>query len=51
MVYFIVIVFLYVPNGDHVRIQIIQIKHDVLVVGHFGLKKTMELVSRNYWWP
>jgi len=50
MVYFIVIVFLYVPNGE-VRFQIIQIKHDVLVVSHFGFKKTMELASRDYWWP
>jgi hypothetical protein len=49
MVYIIVIIFLYVPNGD-VRFQIIQIKHDALVVGRFRFNKTMELVSWKYWW-
>jgi len=25
--------------------------HDILVAGHEGKWKTMELVTRNYWWP
>jgi len=25
--------------------------HDILVGGHRGRWKTMELVTRNYWWP
>jgi hypothetical protein len=41
---------LYVSNGL-AQFQILQLKHDTLVVGHFGFNKTMELMSRNYWWP
>jgi len=25
--------------------------HDTRVAGHPGTRKTLELVSRNYWWP
>ncbi len=32
-------------------LQVCQAIHDTLVVGHFGLNETMELVSRDYWWP
>ena len=32
------------------RTEIIQLHHDVLVAGHRGRWKTMELVTRNYWW-
>jgi hypothetical protein len=35
---------------NHVRLQILQAKHDTLVVGHFGFNKTMELVFCDYWW-
>ena len=33
------------------RAEIIQLHHDVLVAEHGGRWKTMELVTRNYWWP
>jgi len=32
------------------RVEIIQLYHDVLVVGHSGRWKMTELVTRNYWW-
>ncbi len=40
---------LYVLEG-FVRLQVLQTRHDTLVVGHFGFNKTTELVSRDYWW-
>ena len=41
---------IYVPEGK-LRREIIQLHHDILVGGHGGRWKTMELVTRNYWWP
>ena len=37
----------YVPKDKELWIEIIQLHHDVLVVGHRGRWKT-ELVTRNY---
>ena len=42
---------IYVPKEEELRVEIIQLHHDVLVVGHKGRWKTTELVMRNYWWP
>ena len=41
----------YVPKNEELRAEIIQWHHDVPVVGHGGKWKTVELVTRNYWWP
>ena len=41
----------YVPRDDKLRSQIITLHHDSPVVGHPGKWKTLELISRNYWWP
>jgi len=41
---------MYVPKDKELRVEIIQLHHDVLVAGHGGKWKTMELVMRNYWW-
>ena len=41
---------LYVPDGRS-RLLILQHCHDMPMAGHFGVHKTLELVSRNYWWP
>ena len=41
----------YVPKDMNLRRQIVQLHHDSPVVGHPGRWKTLELVSRNYWWP
>jgi len=40
----------YVLKDKELRAKIIQLHHDVLVGGHGGRWKTMELVTRNYWW-
>src|ERR1700761_3855867 len=41
---------IYVP-GSELRRQILTLCHDSKLAGHPGRWKTLELVSRNYWWP
>jgi len=41
----------YVPKDEELRAEIIQWHHDMPVAGHGGQWKTVELVTRNYWWP
>jgi hypothetical protein len=41
---------IYVPNSD-LRHHISALCHDFKIAGHAGRWKTLELVSRNYWWP
>ena len=41
---------IYVPEGE-LRGEIIRLHHDTPVGGHRRRWKTMELVTRNYWWP
>jgi len=41
----------YVPKDEKLRVEIIQLHHDTLIVGHGGQWKIVELVTRNYWWP
>jgi reverse transcriptase-like protein/integrase-like protein len=42
---------IYVPFSDTIRTQIIKQHHDTPVNGHLGEHKTMERVSRCYFWP
>jgi len=41
----------YVLKDEELRVKIIWLHHDVLTAGHRGRWKTVELVTRNYWWP
>ena len=41
----------YVPMDSGLRMQIVKAHHDLQITGHPGRWKTLELVSRNYWWP
>ena len=41
----------YVPKDEELRAEVIQLHHDIPVSGHEGRWKTVELVTRNYWWP
>ena len=41
----------YVPKDAELRRDIVKLHHDSLSAGHPGRAKTLELVSRNYWWP
>ena len=40
----------YVPKDEELRVEIIRLHHDVPAAGHGGRWKTVELVTRNYWW-
>jgi hypothetical protein len=42
---------IYVPNDSDLRRRIVEQHHDTRIAGHPGRWKTLELVSRNYWWP
>jgi len=41
----------YVLKNEELRMEVIWLHHDVLAAGHGGRWKTVELVTRNYWWP
>ena len=41
----------YVPKDKKLRVEIIWLHHDTPIAGHGGQWKTVELVTRNYWWP
>ena len=41
----------YVPKDEELRIEVIQLHHDVPTAEHGERWKTVELVTRNYWWP
>jgi len=40
---------LWVPEG--LRREVMRSEHDTKVAGHMGMDKTMELITRNFWWP
>ena len=42
---------MYVPKDKELRAEVIRLHHDVPAVGHGGKWKTVELVTKNYWWP
>jgi len=39
----------YVPKDKKLRVEIIQLHHDMPITGHGEQWKTVELVTRNYW--
>ena len=41
----------YVLKDEGLRTEVIWLHHDVLAARHGGQWKTVELVTRNYWWP
>ena len=41
----------YVLKNKKLRVEIIQLHHNILVVGHRGKWKITELVTKNYQWP
>src|SRR5277367_6533030 len=42
---------IYVPDSADLRRRIVSLCHDTKIAGQCGRWKTLELVSRNYWWP
>jgi len=41
----------YVPKDEKLRAEIIRLHHDTPIEEHRGQWKTVELVTRNFWWP
>ena len=42
---------IYVPQDDAIRLELLDQHHDSPLAGHYGTAKTIELLSRNYWYP
>jgi hypothetical protein len=42
---------LQIPNDEAIRNEILESEHDHPTAGHFGQRKTTELISRNFYWP
>jgi len=42
---------IYIPRNPDLQRQVVSLCHDTKVARHSGHWKTLELVSRNYWWP
>jgi hypothetical protein len=40
----------YVPEGDQLRVRLIQEHHDTALAGHPGRAKTFDLADRQYYW-
>ena len=41
---------IYIPKNDNLKRKVVQQFHDTLM-GHPGEWKTLELITREYWWP
>jgi len=41
---------LYIPNNDELKTEIAKGCHDSQVAGHFGMEKTIEIVTRDFYW-
>jgi hypothetical protein len=41
----------YIPADDRLKVEVLKLCHNAKTAGHLGIEKTLELVSRNYYWP
>ena len=41
----------YVPKDDKLRAEIVRLHYNMPVEEHGGQQNTVELVTRNFWWP
>jgi hypothetical protein len=42
---------IYVPKDQDIRLELLRLHHNTTLAGHLGRWKTLELLTRNYWWP
>jgi len=42
---------IWVPDNDTLQLRILRDHHDAQAAGHPGRARTLELVSRNFYWP
>ena len=41
----------YIPNDEKLKLEIAESEHDSKFAGHFGRHKTLELITRSFFWP
>ena len=41
----------YIPNNEKLKLEIAESEHDSKFAGHFGRHKTLELITRSFFWP
>lgn len=41
----------YVPSTNDLRLHVTKERHDSMLAGHPGRRKTLKLLQRHYWWP
>ena len=41
---------LYIPKNNDLKTEIAKGCHDSRVAGHFGMEKTIEIVTRDFYW-
>ena len=42
---------IYMLKDEELRVEIIWLYHNILIAEYKERQKTMELITRNYWWP
>jgi hypothetical protein len=42
---------LYIPNHNEIKNKLLEEAHDIPISGHVGIAKTIDLLSRTYYWP
>ena len=40
-----------IPSTAEKKLSVMQSRHDGLTAGHFGFRKTLDLIARDYQWP
>ena len=41
----------YISNDEKLKMEIVESEHDSKFTGHFGRHKTLELITRSFFWP
>lgn len=42
---------LYIPNVKEIKLELLQEAHDIPTAGHLGVARTIDLLTRSYYWP
>jgi hypothetical protein len=42
---------LYIPSSDEIKSELMREAHDSAVSGHLGVAKTLDILSRSFFWP
>jgi len=44
-------IYIYIPKDEKLRVEIIQLHHNMPVGEYRGQWKIVELITRKFWWP